>query len=75
MGYYNTGLTGTENNDYNRSLYGFKADYRTRDTTQYGEDRLNVVGFTAEADSLYAHDEFLGTGGSLYFLRHGEAVT
>ncbi|CAK1992600.1 hypothetical protein [Vibrio crassostreae] len=73
-GNYNTGLTGTENNDYNRSLYGFKADYRTRDTTQYGEDRLNVVGFTAEADSLYAHDEFLGTGGSLYFLRHGEAV-
>lgn len=73
-GNYNTGVTGTETSDYNRSLYGFKADYRTRDTTQYGEDRLNIVGFAAEADSLYAHDEFLGTGGSLYFLRHGEAV-
>ncbi|MGF1719525.1 hypothetical protein L4D20_05675 [Vibrio kyushuensis] len=73
-GNYNTGLTGTDNNDYNRSLYGFKADYRTRATTKYGEDRLNIVGFTSEADTLYSHDEFLGTGGSLYFLRHGEVV-
>lgn len=73
-GNYNTGLTGTDNNDFNRSLYGFKGDYRTRSTTKFGEDRLNVVGFAASADSSFAHDEFLGTGGSLYFLRHGEVV-
>ncbi|WP_208640343.1 hypothetical protein [Vibrio aquaticus] len=73
-GNYNTGLTGTDNNDFNRSLYGFKGDYRTRSTTKFGEDRLNVVGFAASADSAFAHDEFLGTGGSLYFLRHGEVV-
>nr|WP_047043102.1 hypothetical protein [Vibrio mexicanus] len=73
-GNYNTGITGTDNNDYNRSLYGFKGDYRTRSTTKFGDDRLNVVGFTASADSSFAHDEFLGTGGSLYFLRHGEVV-
>ncbi|WP_171760964.1 hypothetical protein [Vibrio sp. RE86] len=73
-GNYNTGLTGTDNNDYNRSLYGFKGDYRTRSTTKFGDDRLNVVGFAASADSAFAHDEFLGTGGSLYFLRHGEVV-
>ncbi len=74
-GNYNTGITGTDNNDYNRSLYGFKGDYRTRSTTRFGEDRLNIVGFAAESESLFAHDEFLGTGGSLYFLRHGEVVT
>ncbi len=74
-GNYNTGLTGTENNDYNRSLYGFKADYRTRGTTQFGEDRLNIVAFASDNDSLYGHDEFLATGGSLYFLRHGEVAT
>ncbi len=73
-GNYNTGLTGTDNNDYNRSLYGFKGDYRTRSTTKFGDDRLNVVGFAASAESAFAHDEFLGTGGSLYFLRHGEVV-
>ncbi len=44
-----------------------------RDTTQYGEDRLNVVGLLLKRIPCM-HDEFLGTGGSLYFLRHGEAV-
>ncbi|MBL4831168.1 MAG: hypothetical protein JKY55_14950 [Aliivibrio sp.] len=73
-GNFNTGVTGTDTTDYNRSLYGFKADYRTRSTTKYGEDRLNIVGFASEADTLYSHDEFLGTGGSLYFLKHGEVV-
>ncbi|EHN68625.1 hypothetical protein [Aliivibrio fischeri] len=73
-GNFNTGITGTDNGDYNRSLYGFKGDYRTRETTLYGEDRLNIVGFASQADSLYSHDEFLGTGGSLYFLQHGEVL-
>ncbi len=73
-GNFNTGITGTDNSDYNRSLYGFKGDYRTRATTKYGEDRLNIVGFASESESLFAHDEFLGTGGSLYFLQHGEVI-
>jgi hypothetical protein len=71
-GNYNTGLTATEFSQYNRSLYGAKADYRTRKTTSYGEDRLNLVGFVAEPNLLSSHDEFLGTGGSLYFLKHGD---
>ena len=73
-GNFNTGITGTDNSDYNRSLYGFKGDYRTRSTTKYGEDRLNIVGFASQSESLFAHDEFLGTGGSLYFLQHGEVI-
>ncbi|WP_456295541.1 hypothetical protein M1D72_03180 [Vibrio sp. AK197] len=73
-GNYNTGLTGTDNSDYNRSLYGLKGDFRTRGTTKYGEDKLNVVGFAASSDTLFGHDEFLGTGGSLYFLKNGEVV-
>lgn len=73
-GNFNTGITGTDNGDYNRSLYGFKGDYRTRETTKFGEDRLNLVGFASQSDSLYSHDEFLGTGGSLYFLQHGEVI-
>ncbi|AGH80909.1 hypothetical protein PCNPT3_04835 [Psychromonas sp. CNPT3] len=74
-GNYNTGITGTDNADYNRSLYGFKTDYRTRETTEFGADRLNIVGFAANSETLYSHEEFLGTGGSLYFLKHGEVVT
>ncbi|WP_037029991.1 hypothetical protein [Psychrilyobacter atlanticus] len=71
-GNYNTGLTATEFSQYNRSLYGAKADYRTRKTTSYGEDKLNLVGFVSEPNLLSSHDEFLGTGGSLYFLKHGD---
>lgn len=73
-GNYNTGISGTENAQYNRSLYGFRGDYRTRSTTEFGDDRLNLVGFASQADSLYSHDEFRSTGLSLYFLRHGEVL-
>ncbi|OQY41277.1 MAG: hypothetical protein B6227_05645 [Fusobacteriia bacterium 4572_74] len=73
-GNYNTGITATEFSQYNRSLYGAKTDYKTRKTTSFGEDRLNVVGFAAEPNTLSSHDEFLGTGGSLYFLQHGDVV-
>ncbi|PSW65369.1 hypothetical protein C0W88_09875 [Photobacterium leiognathi subsp. mandapamensis] len=73
-GNFNTGLTGAENADYSRSLYGFKGDYRTRQTTSFGDDRLAVTAFASQADTLSSHDEFLGTGGSLYSTRHGEIV-
>jgi hypothetical protein len=73
-GNYNTGLTATEFSQYNRSLYGAKGDYKTNSTTSYGEDRLNVVGFVSEPSTLSSHDEFLGTGGSLYFLQHGDVT-
>ncbi|MCY4043714.1 MAG: hypothetical protein OXE99_01390, partial [Cellvibrionales bacterium] len=73
-GNYNTGFTGTETASYNRSLYGFRGDYRTRSTTDWGDDAFVLTGFTAEADTLYAHDELMGTGTSVYFLRHGELV-
>lgn len=73
-GNYNTGLTATKFSQYNRSLYGAKMDYKTRKTTSFGEDRLNIVGFASEPTTLSSHDEFLGTGGSLYFLQHGDIV-
>lgn len=73
-GSYNTGVTGTDTEQYNRSLYGFRGNYRTQETTRFGDDRLNVMGFTSQADTLSAHDEFLGTGGSLYLLNNSEVV-
>lgn len=73
-GNYNTGFTGTETASYNRSLYGFRGDFRTRTTTEWGDDVFAFTGFTAEADTAYAHDELMGTGTSVYFLRNGEVV-
>lgn len=71
-GNYNTGLTGTKFSQYNRSLYGAKVDYRSNETTKYGDDKLNIVGFISSPNLLASHDEFLGTGGSLYFLKNGD---
>lgn len=71
-GNYNTGFTDTKFSRYNRSLYGAKANYMTRETTKFGDNKVNIIGFISEPDLLASHDEFLGTGGSLYFLKHGD---
>ena len=71
-GNYNTGLTATKFSQYNRSLYGAKADYRSNKTTKYGDDKLNLVAFVSDPNLLASHEEFLGTGGSLYFLKNGD---
>ncbi len=74
-GNYNTGFTGSEFASYNRSLYGYKLDYRSEEITPYGENKGEFKLFGAEANTSYAHDELIGTGGSLYFLRNGDVVT
>lgn len=71
-GNYNTGLTGTRFSQYDRSLYGAKVDYRSNQSTKYGDDKLNVVGFVSSPNLISSHEEFLGTGGSLYFLKNGD---
>ncbi|MDR0665948.1 MAG: hypothetical protein LBF71_00910 [Campylobacteraceae bacterium] len=69
-GNYDTGFSGTEYAAYSRSLYGAKLDYKSLDITPYGESKLNVKLFGSEEVSALGHNEFLGTGGSLYYLQH-----
>lgn len=69
-GNFQTAWSGTELLQYSRTLYGARARYRSEETTTYGEKRLNVDAFAAEPGTLGARDEFRGTGGSLYYLRH-----
>ncbi|MDG1233722.1 MAG: OmpA family protein [Pseudomonadales bacterium] len=73
-GNYNTGVSGTELASYNRGLYGAKVDYRSEESTAHGDERTLIKAFVAEPDSAAAHDEFLGTGGSLYYLNHADVV-
>lgn len=65
-GNYETEFIGTKFMDYNKELYGFKGEYK--------EDDINVKVFMSTLDTMYGHDEFLGTGGSLYFLKNGEVL-
>jgi len=53
-----------------RGLYGANGHYESKDVTAFGEKTFILDGFAAEPGTISGRDEFRGTGGSLYFLRH-----
>ncbi|MGY4517497.1 hypothetical protein [Lysobacter sp. HA18] len=73
-GNFATGFTGTEYGQYQRSLYGAALNYVSRASTALGEPRTLLRAFGSEAQSAPGHTEFLGTGGSLYYLRHTDLL-
>ncbi|HEU4403314.1 MAG TPA: OmpA family protein, partial [Candidatus Polarisedimenticolia bacterium] len=73
-GNYNSGITGGEFASFNRSLYGGKATWRSLTKGKNGEPLGQALIFAAIPETKAAHDEFDGTGGSLYFLRNKEVV-
>ncbi|GAB1594851.1 hypothetical protein [Lysobacter claricitrinus] len=73
-GNFSTGFTGTEYGQYQRSLYGAALNYVSRGSTPLGEPRTTLRAFGSEAQSAPGHSEFLGTGGSLYYLRHTDLL-
>lgn len=73
-GNYATGITGTEYGQYVRSLYGGALNWRSMKATPLGEARSQLKVFGSEAQSAPGHSEFLGTGGSLYYLRHTDVL-
>ena len=73
-GNYNTDMTGTELSSFNRSLYGAKLDHRSTKTTSDGDHKTDLTVFASEAQSAFRHNEFLGTGGSLYYLKDRDIV-
>ncbi len=73
-GNYATGITGTEYGQYVRSLYGGALNWRSMEATPLGEARSQLKVFGSEAQSAPGHSEFLGTGGSLYYLRHTDVL-
>lgn len=73
-GNFNSGVTGTELARFNRSLYGAQLRSRSKSFTSHGEHRTDLNVFAAEALSAHRHNEFLGTGGSLYYLSDQDIV-
>ncbi len=69
-GNFHTSWSGTELLQYSRGLYGAKARYRSVATTTYGEKQTQVDAFAADPGTIASREEFRGTGGSLYYLRH-----
>lgn len=73
-GNFNTGITGTEYGQYSRSLYGGALSWRSRASTAQGDARSELKLFGSEAQTAPGHSEFLGTGGSLYYLKHTDVL-
>jgi len=73
-GNFNTAFSGTELAAFNRSLYGAQLQYRDTKNTNQGDAKTELSVFASEAQTAFRHNEFLGTGGSLYFLRDKDIV-
>ncbi|WP_439273797.1 TonB-dependent receptor [Pseudochrobactrum sp. HB0163] len=73
-GNYKTQITGTEFLPSDRALYGASAVYRSQEITSFGARRTEVTAYAAQPDTLPQREEFLGTGGSAYFLKRQDIV-
>jgi outer membrane protein OmpA-like peptidoglycan-associated protein len=73
-GSFQTRITGNHLVNIQRSLYGAQARYQSPETTAFGERRSEVEVFAADPGTLAAVEEFRGTGGSLYYLRHQDIL-
>lgn len=76
------GLWGNFNVAYNdnnlahvdRSLYGGNIHYENKSSTPFGEKIFKVDLFAAEEGTVAGRDEFRGTSGSLYYLKHQDIL-
>jgi len=74
LGNFTIGYLDTTLSQLDRGLYGVTGHYETEDYTSFGEERFMVDGYAAEPGTVAGRDEFRGTGGSLYFLRHQDVL-
>ena len=74
-GNFRIGYTDNSLAHVDRTLYGANLHYEPSTTTRFGEKRLVLDGFAAQPGTLAGRDEFRGTGGSLYYLKHQDIMT
>ncbi|PYE85120.1 TonB-dependent receptor [Phyllobacterium leguminum] len=74
-GNYKASITGTEFMNSDRALYGASGVYRSEAVTSFGERKSEANLYAAQPDTLPQRDEFLGTGGSAYFLKRQDITT
>ncbi|MCQ3828432.1 OmpA family protein [Microbulbifer elongatus] len=74
-GNFKASYTDNELAQIDRALYGANFHFETDDVTDFGDKRFEVDAFSAEPGTIAGRDEFRGTGGSLYYLRHQDILT
>jgi len=73
-GSFNTDFTDTELATHNRTMNGARLHFETVRTTHYGDPRQTLDVFYSEQEQRAGHNEFLGTGGSLYYVKNKRVV-
>ncbi|MDI9857409.1 OmpA family protein [Comamonas sp. 17RB] len=73
-GNFQTSWSGSELIQYSRGLYGARARWRSDEATSFGERRSGLDAFAADPGTMGAREEFRGTGGSLYYMRHQDVT-
>ncbi|VAW51071.1 Flagellar motor protein [hydrothermal vent metagenome] len=74
LGNFTIGYLDTTLMQLDRGLYGVTGHFETEEVTSFGEQKFLVDGYAAEPGTISGRDEFRGTGGSLYFLRHQDVL-
>mgnify|MGYP002661269804 FL=1 len=73
-GTYSTGISDTELAVINKSLYGGLVEAKSSGITEFGDSKYSGTLYAAQAETGHGRNEFLGTGGSLYLLKHGDVI-
>ncbi len=74
-GNFDVGYMDNELAQVDRGLYGGQGHYQSDAVTSFGEEKLALDLFGAEPGTIPSRQDFRGTGGSLYFLRHQDILT
>ena len=74
-GNFKIGYTGNSLAHVDRTLYGANVHIQPSAVTSFGEKRFVMDGFAAQPGTVAGRDDFLGTGGSLYYLRHQDIMS
>ena len=73
-GNFKADYVGNDLAHVDRGLYGGDVHFGSDPTTSFGERRLTLDGFAAQPGTLPSYEQFLGTGGSIYFLHHQDIL-
>jgi len=74
LGNYAVDFNDTEFAAFSQKYYGGMIDYKSVASNPYGDARTKIVVYHAQIQQLPSHNEFLATGGSLYFLKYMNVV-
>jgi flagellar motor protein MotB len=74
-GNFKVGYMQNELAQVDRGLYGATSHFQSESTTDFGERRFAADAFVAEPGTIAGREEFLGTGGSLYYLQRQDILT